>query len=95
MRRMMPRRPKLASLALVLASTFVFGMAGHFTASTLIHRQQARQIGELTEVVLRRSEFAVDFGAASLDQLASRSLTNCEPGSLQAIRLHAMCMCTE
>jgi sensor c-di-GMP phosphodiesterase-like protein len=65
-----------------------FGLAGHFAATTLIHRQQARQIGELTEIVLRRSEFAVDFGAASLDQLASRGLTDCEPASLQAIRLH-------
>jgi c-di-GMP phosphodiesterase len=88
MRRMIPRRPKPAFLALVLASTSVFGLAGHFTATTLIHRQQARQIGELTEVVLRRSEFAVDFGAASLGQLASQGLTNCEPASLQAIRLH-------
>jgi c-di-GMP phosphodiesterase len=85
---MIPKRPKLASLALVLASTLVFALAGHFTATTLIHRQQVRQLGELTEVVLRRSEFAVDFGAASLDQLASRGLTNCEPASLQAIRLH-------
>ena len=88
MRRMSPRRPKLAFPALVLASTLVFGLAGHFTATTLIHRQQARQISELTEVVLRRAEFAVDFGAASLDQLASRGLTNCAPASLQAIRLH-------
>ena len=85
---MSPRRPKLAFPALVLASTLVFGLAGHFTATTLIHRQQARQIGELTEVVLRRSEFAVDFGAASLDQLASQGLTTCAPASLQAIRLH-------
>ena len=69
---MIPTRPKSAFLALVLASTSAFGLAGHIAATTLIHRQQARQIGELTEVVLRRSEFAVDFGAASLDQLASR-----------------------
>ncbi|WP_407159531.1 EAL domain-containing protein [Bradyrhizobium sp. STM 3557] len=85
---MSPRRPKFAFPALVLASTLVFGLAGHLTATTLIHRQQARQILELTEIVLRRAEFAVDFGAASLDQLASRGLTTCEPGSLQAIRLH-------
>jgi hypothetical protein len=42
----------------------------------------------LTEVVLRRSELAVDFSAASPAQLASRDLTNCEGASLQAIRLH-------
>jgi c-di-GMP phosphodiesterase len=88
MRLMILRRPNLTLLALVLASTFVFGLAGHFAATTLIHHQQARQIGELTEVVLRRAEFAVDFAAASLDQLADRGLTNCEAASLQAIRLH-------
>jgi c-di-GMP phosphodiesterase len=88
MRRMILRRPKFALLALVVASTLVFGLAGHFAATTLIHRQQARQIGELTEVMLRRAEFAVDYGAASLDQLASRGLANCETSSLQAIRLH-------
>jgi len=48
MRRMIPRRPKSAFLALVLASMSAFGLAGHFAATTLIHRQQARQIGELT-----------------------------------------------
>ncbi|MGC2084370.1 MAG: CSS-motif domain-containing protein, partial [Bradyrhizobium sp.] len=85
---MILRRPKFALLALVVASTLVFGLAGHFAATTLIHRQQARQIGELTEVMLRRAEFAVDYGAASLDQLASRGLANCETSSLQAIRLH-------
>jgi c-di-GMP phosphodiesterase len=88
MRRMVLRRPNFTLLALVLASTLVFGLAGHFATTTLIHRQQARQIDELTEIVLRRSELAVDFAAGSLDQLASRGLTNCESGSLQAIRLH-------
>lgn len=85
---MIPGRPKLALLALVLASASIFGLAGHFAATTLIQRLQARQIGELTEIMLRRSEFAVNYGAASLDQLAGRGVTNCEPGSLQAIRLH-------
>jgi sensor c-di-GMP phosphodiesterase-like protein len=85
---MISRRPKLAFLALVLASVVGFVLAGHYATTALIHHQQARQIGELTEIVLRRSEFAVDYAAASLDQLASRGLTNCEPASLQAIRLH-------
>jgi sensor c-di-GMP phosphodiesterase-like protein len=85
---MVLRRPNFTLLALVLASVIGFGLAGHFGATMLIHHQQARQIGELTEVVLRRSEFAVDFAAGSLDQLASQDLTNCEAASLQAIRLH-------
>ena len=46
------------------------------------------RLNELTEVVLRRSELAVDFAAASLDELAKRDLASCAPGALQAIRLH-------
>lgn len=81
-------RPKLTLAALVLAGTTAFGLAGHFAATRFIHDQQARQLEELTEVVLRRSEFAVDFAAASLDELAERGLATCDPASLQAIRLH-------
>lgn len=81
-------RPKLTLAALVLAGTTAFGLAGHLAATRFIHDQQARQLDELTEVVLRRSEFAVDFAAASLDELAGRGLATCDPASLQAIRLH-------
>lgn len=81
-------RPNLAFAALVLASTMAFALAGHFAAEAVIRHQQAHQLNELTEVVLRRSEFAVDFAAASLDELARRNLASCEPGALQAIRLH-------
>lgn len=81
-------RPKLTLAALVLAGTTAFGLAGHFAATRFINDQQARQLDELTEVVLRRSEFAVDFAAASLDELAGRGLATCDPASLQAIRLH-------
>lgn len=82
------QRPNLPFVALVLASTMAFGLAGHFAAEAVIRHQQAHQLNELTEVVLRRSEFAVDFAAASLDELARRNLASCEPGALQAIRLH-------
>ncbi|MBP0110376.1 EAL domain-containing protein [Bradyrhizobium vignae] len=81
-------RPTFPFAALVLASTMAFALAGHFAAEAVIRRQQAHQLDELTEVVLRRSEFAVDFAAASLDELARRKLVSCEPGALQAIRLH-------
>ena len=74
--------------ALVLAGLMAFGLAGHIAATRFIHDQQARQLDELTEVVLRRSEFAVDFAIASLDELAGRGLATCDPASLQAIRLH-------
>jgi len=65
-----------------------FGLAGHFAAQAVIRHQQVHQLNELTEVVLRRSELAVDFAAASLDELAKRDLTSCAPAALQAIRLH-------
>ena len=81
-------RPKLSLAALVLAGMAAFALAGHFAATRFIHDQQARQLDELTEVVLRRSEFAVDFATASLDELAGRGLATCDPASLQAIRLH-------
>lgn len=81
-------RPKLILAALVLASTMAFGLGGHFAAVRFIHDQQAHHLDELTEIVLRRSEFAVDFAAASLDELAGRGLATCDPVSLQAIRLH-------
>src|SRR3954447_9205561 len=81
-------RPKLSLAALVLAGMAAFALAGHFAATRFIHDQQARQLDELTEIVLRRSEFAIDFATASLDELAGRGLTTCDPASLQAIRLH-------
>ncbi|MCK1341612.1 EAL domain-containing protein [Bradyrhizobium sp. 38] len=82
------QRPNLPFAALVLASTLTFALAGHFAAEVVIGHQQAHQLNELTEVVLRRSEAAVDFAAASLDELARRELASCESGALQAIRLH-------
>jgi sensor c-di-GMP phosphodiesterase-like protein len=81
-------RPKFTLAALVLASMAAFTLGGHFAATRIIRNQQAHQLDELTEVVLRRSEFAVDFAAASLDELAGRGLATCDPASLQAIRLH-------
>lgn len=82
------QRPTFAFAALVLLSMVTFGLAGHFAAERVIRHQQARQLDELTEVVLRRSEFAVDFAAASLTELGKRDVVNCEPATLQAIRLH-------
>ena len=81
-------RPKFTMAALVFASTAAFALAGHIATTRFIQDQQAHHLDELTEVVLRRSEFAVDFAAASLDELAGRGLASCDPASLQAIRLH-------
>lgn len=65
-----------------------FGLAGHFATEAVIRHQQVHQLDELAEVVLRRSEAAVDFAASSLDELAKRDLASCAPPALQAIRLH-------
>ncbi|EJN09153.1 putative signal transduction protein containing sensor and EAL domain containing protein [Bradyrhizobium sp. YR681] len=81
-------RSKFTLVALVLASMAAFTLAGHVAVTRFIHDQQAHQLDELTDVVLRRSEFAVDFAAASLDELAGRGLATCDAASLQAIRLH-------
>ncbi|WP_246774162.1 CSS-motif domain-containing protein [Bradyrhizobium diazoefficiens] len=81
-------RPKFLLAALVLAGMAAFALVGHIAATRFIRDQQTRQLDELTEVVLRRSEFAVDFATASLDELAGRGLATCAPASLQAIRLH-------
>ena len=63
-----------------------FGLAGHLLAARFIQDEQARQLDELTKVVMRRSEFAVDLAAASLDELAGRGLATCDADTLQARR---------
>lgn len=77
------QRPTFVFAALVLASTMAFGLGGHFAAESIIRRQQAHQLDELTEVVLRRAEFAIDFAGASLGELARRDLADCGPATLQ------------
>jgi sensor c-di-GMP phosphodiesterase-like protein len=59
---------------------------GHFAAKAVIGGQQSRQLEELTDVALRRSEIVAAFGAATLDELAKRGSINCDPASLQAFR---------
>jgi sensor c-di-GMP phosphodiesterase-like protein len=79
--------PSVTQLAMVAASLVAFVTAGHFAAKAVIEEQQSRQLKELTDVALRRSEVAVDFGAATLDELARRGPLNCDPASLQSVRL--------
>src|SRR4030081_3911121 len=81
------RWPSVTPLAIVAASLVAFATGGHFAAKAVIEGQQSRQLEELTDVALRRSEVAVDFGAATLDELARRGPLNCDPASLQAVRL--------
>src|SRR5882724_12604624 len=84
---MMLRRPFLTKLAMVAASVAVFATGGHFIATTAIGRQQSRQLEELANIALRRSEVAVDFGVATLADVTKRGPMNCDSASLQAVRL--------
>ena len=74
-------------MTIVTASLVAFAVGGHFAATAVIHGQQSRQLEELTDVALRRSEVAVDFATASLNELARRGAVSCDPASLQAVRL--------
>src|ERR1700693_3038655 len=81
------RWPGIAQIAIVAASLVAFATGGHFAAKAVIEGQQSRQLQELTDVALRRSEAAIDFGAATLDELARRGPLNCDPASLQGVLL--------
>jgi hypothetical protein len=87
---MMLRRPYFAKMAMVAASMAAFAAGGHFVATTAIGHQQSKQLEELARIALRRSEVAVDFGAATLDDIAKRGRMNCDSASLQAIRLQSL-----
>src|SRR5258708_10213162 len=81
------RRPSLAQTALALACLAAFVSGGHFAATAVIDKQRAKQLQELTDVALRRAEVAVDFGATTLDEVAQHGPMNCDPASLQLVRL--------
>jgi sensor c-di-GMP phosphodiesterase-like protein len=81
------RWPSVTQLAAVAASLAAFATGGHFAAIAVMEGQQSKQLQAMTDVALRRSELAVDFGAASLDELARRGPLSCDPASLQGVRL--------
>ena len=85
--QMKQRWRRVTQIGMVAASLVTFVTGGHFAAKAVIEAQQSKQLVELTDVALRRSETAVDFGAATLDDLAKRGPLNCDPASLQAVRL--------
>jgi sensor c-di-GMP phosphodiesterase-like protein len=82
------RRSSLSSIATVIASMAMFAAGGHFVAKAIIEGQQQQRLQELTDIALRRSEVAVDFGAASVDEIAHSGRLDCDPSSLQTFRLH-------
>jgi c-di-GMP phosphodiesterase len=81
------RRPYLTKMAMVAASMAVFATGGHFIATAAINSLQSKQLDELARIALRRSEVAVDFGVATLADVARRGPMNCDSASLQAVRL--------
>jgi c-di-GMP phosphodiesterase len=86
-RAFMMLRPYLSNMAMVAASIAAFATGAHFIATTVIHKQQSRQLEELANIALRRSEVAVDFGVATLDDVLKRGPMACDSASLQAVRL--------
>ncbi len=82
------RWPGIAYVALLASSIGVFLAGAHVAATALIDTQRSRQLGELTETALRRSEVAIDYGIAALDELIQRGPMSCDSVSLQAVRLH-------
>ena len=66
----------------------VFLAGAHVAATALIESQRSRQLEELSDTALRRSEVAVDYGIATLDELIVRTPMNCDAVSLQVVRLH-------
>jgi sensor c-di-GMP phosphodiesterase-like protein len=80
-------RPSVTHVAMLAASVGLFLAAGHFAVKAVIDGHQKRQLEELADVALRRAEVAVSFGAATLDELAAKGTLNCDPGTLQSVRL--------
>ena len=72
---------------MVASSLVVFITGDILPATAVIEGQQTRQLEELTDIALRRSEIEVDFGAATLDELAGKGPTSCDASALQAVRL--------
>jgi sensor c-di-GMP phosphodiesterase-like protein len=77
--------PMHASLAAACALVFV--LLGHFAAEALIDAQRVRQLRELNELALRRAELVVDYGQTNLDEIVMHVRGDCQPSSLQLLRL--------
>jgi hypothetical protein len=64
------RWPSVTQIVTVAACLAAFATGGHFAAKAVIAEQQSRQLKELTDTALRRSEVAVNYGAATFEDLA-------------------------
>ena len=81
------RRPTLLNVSLIVTSVIVFMAGAHLAAHALIDALRTKQMHELNEVAMRRSEAAADFGIATLDELLKRGSIDCSAPALQAVRL--------
>jgi len=85
---LMPRpRPKSLILLAAVLTLLATAGGGHWAATALIRFQQDKQLREIATAALRRAEASVDFAAASLRELSTKSLIVCEAADLQAARL--------
>jgi len=85
---MRTRWPVVARIALFLGCVAGFLAGGEIAADYLIGTQRQRQLEELGNVALRRSETAVAYGVETLRELVDHGNLGCKDGTLQAVRLH-------
>ena len=84
---MKPRSPIIAYVFVMAASVGVFMAGAHLAANALIDAQRSKQLHELNELALRRSEIAIDYGIITLNELAKRGPMSCNAIELQTVRL--------
>lgn len=71
----------------MIASIGAFLASAHTAVTSLAERQMSKQISELNNVVLRRSEIAINNAAAMLGRIAKKGAMDCSSGTLQILRL--------
>ena len=80
------RRFAVVGLALVGLSTGAFLGAAEIGGAAFVDAQNARQLTDLSQLVLRRAELEVDFAVMALSELAERGIDDCSWASLAAMR---------
>jgi sensor c-di-GMP phosphodiesterase-like protein len=74
-------------VSLVAASVIMFAGGAHLAATSIIDNQRSKQIGDMTDVVLRRAEAMVDFASSTLAEIAGQGKFACDPAALQTLRM--------
>jgi c-di-GMP phosphodiesterase len=84
---MTSHRKNIIRIAAVIASISVFLASAHTAVTSFTESQTSKQIGELNNVVLRRSEIAINNAVAMLGEIASKGPLDCSSGTLQILRV--------